>query len=81
MNTKEAKQRGLRVLAGPFDSDSRCDLGLAESVETYIKVTGGRTARVELIGDPASFYLYRPSLEMETLIETARRLRLAKLRN
>lgn len=80
MNALEAKRKGYRVLAGPFTAADAEDAKLLCAVRQFITATGGRVASVEAASSPGDYYLFRPAAEMETIKETERRLKLAKLR-
>jgi hypothetical protein len=80
MTPTEAKGKGFRVLAGPFDADSPQDEDLRWVISAFIEKSGGRILVVETQSKPTVRYLYRHGLEMETIKQTERRLKMAKLR-
>lgn len=78
MTMVEAQRKGYRVLAGPFAKDDAAEQALLARMRDYLRATGGRSQVVTDFGGTP--YLYRPVAEMETIKQTERRLKMAKLR-
>lgn len=78
MNQEEAEAAGWRILAGDFWPGSASDQKLAKVMLDYLAHTGGRAALVRRRS--GGLAIYRPRAEMETAVQTERRIKRHRLR-